>query len=306
LIFTSLTQGDLEMKKTSLIFIAFFAAAVFLFYTACVQTQTSQIKKIKGFEYIYGGTFIMGSPENEPERVETEIQHSVTVSPFYMSKYPVTQSEYEKVMGKNPSHFKGSSLPVENVSWYDAVEYCNKRSIKEKLNPAYTIDKSRKDPNNYNVRDDVKWVVTLNPGADGYRLPTESEWEYACRAETTTPFNTGNNITTEQANYNGNYPYNNNAKGKYRAQTTSVGSFPPNKWGLYDMHGNVWEWCWDWYGDYSKAVKIDPEGPLNGDFRVIRGGSWYVLGQNLRSGIRYFYPPFDGYYHVGFRVVRGL
>jgi formylglycine-generating enzyme required for sulfatase activity len=239
-----------------------------------------------GFVRIEGGTFTMGSPSNEPQRNSEEVQHQVTVSAFYMGKYQVTQAEYQSVMGTNPSNFKGSNLPVETVSWYDAVEYCNRLSQREGLIPAYTIDKSRSDPNNTSNIDDIKWLVTLNQNANGYRLPTEAEWEYACRAGTTTPFSTGNNITTSQANYYGDYPYNNNATGIYRKKTTAVGSFAPNPWGLYDMHGNVWEWCWDWAGNYSSEAQDDPRGPVSGGDRVVRGGSWSHAGQALRSAAR--------------------
>ena len=195
---------------------------------------------------IPGGSFMMGSPTTEPARRDNEgPQRKVTISPFYMGIYPVTQTEYMEIMGENPSYFKGEDLPVEQVSWYDVVEYCNRLSQKESLTPAYTI-----------IGENVDW----NRNATGYRLPTEAEEEYACRAGTTTPFNTGNNITTEQANYNGIYPYNNNAKGKYREKTSAVGSFQANPWGLYDMHGNVWEWCWDYFGGYSSVAQTDPVG----------------------------------------------
>jgi formylglycine-generating enzyme required for sulfatase activity len=256
------------------------------------------------FVRIESGTFTMGSPSNEPQRSSDEVQHRVTVNAFYMGKYQVTQGEYEAVMGTNPSNFKGSNLPVENVSWYDVVEYCNRLSQKEGLTPAYTIEKNRSDPNNRNESDTIRWLVTWNQNANGYRLPTEAEWEYACRAGTTTPFNTGNNITISNANYDGNYPYNNNAKGTYRQRTTPVGNFAPNPWGLYDMHGNVWEWCWDWYGDYSSGAQTDPRGAVSGAYRVLRGGSWNSYGQYLRSASRHYYTPSGRYYYIGFRLVR--
>jgi formylglycine-generating enzyme required for sulfatase activity len=255
-----------------------------------------------GFVKIQGGTFTMGSPASEAERDSNEVQHQVTVTGFYMSRYEVTQAEYEAVMGTNPSNFKGSNLPVERVSWYDAVEYCNKRSVREGLTPAYTVNKTRSDPNNTSENDENKWLVTRNPSTNGYRLPTEAEWEYACRAGTTTPFSTGNNITTNQANYNGNYPYNNNAAGTYREKTTAVGSFAANSWGLYDMHGNVWEWCWDWYGSYVNGD--DPLGAVSGAFRVGRGGSWINYGRGLRSAVRNnAYPSYRSSL-LGFRLVR--
>jgi formylglycine-generating enzyme required for sulfatase activity len=211
-----------------------------------------------------------------------------------MGRYEVTQAEYQAVMGANPSNFKGDKLPVGMVSWFDAVEYCNKRSAKEGLTSAYTVRGSGDSR-----------TVTWNRGASGYRLPTEAEWEYACRAGTSTPFSTGGNITTSQANYDGGYPYSNNAKGSYREKTTPVGSFSSNAWGLYDMHGNVWEWCWDWYGDYSSAAQTDPEGPASsGSSRVRRGGSWDNYGRGLRSAYRRHFTPSYRVNYLGFRLVR--
>jgi formylglycine-generating enzyme required for sulfatase activity len=255
------------------------------------------------FVRIEGGTFTMGSPSNEPGRRGSEAQRRVTVSAFYMGKYEVTQAEYEAVMGTNPSYFKGANLPVERVSWYDAAEYCNRLSQKEGLTPAYTIDKGRSDPNNTNSDDTVRWLVTWNANANGYRLPTEAEWEYACRAGTTTPFNTGNNITTGNANYDGNNPYDNNAKGTYRERTTPAGSFAPNPWGLYDMHGNVWEWCWDWY-EYTSGMQTNPRGAVSGANRVQRGGGWGSSAALVRSAYRGHYTPSNRIYNLGFRLVR--
>jgi len=231
------------------------------------------VRKLERFVLIKGGTFMMGSPSSEVKRINSETQYKETLSSFYMSKYEITQAEYEAVMGKNPSAFKGADLPVNQTNWYDAIEYCNKRSLKDGLSPAYTINGKN---------------VTWDKKANGYRLPTEVEWEYACRAGTTTPFNTGNNITTDQANYNGDSPYNNNAKGKYRKMTTAVGSFKPNAWGLYDMHGNVSEWCWDWHGS----------------LRVFRGGSWFSPAENLRSAFRDSLTPSSRVNSLGFRIVR--
>jgi formylglycine-generating enzyme required for sulfatase activity len=245
------------------------------------------------FVRINGGTFMMGSPAYEDQNYDNEVQHKVTVSAFYMGKYEVTQKEYQEIMGTNPSNFKGSNLPVEMISWFDAAEYCNKRSQKERLTPAYTISGTGDSR-----------TVTWNQNANGYRLPTEAEWEYACRAGTTTPFSTGENITTNQANYNGNYPYNNNAEGIYCEGTTQVGSFAPNPWGLYDMNGNVFEWCWDWYEEYSKGAQTNPTGAITGDDRVLRGGSWTDWGQHLRSAQRSSTNPLDRAYDIGFRLVR--
>ncbi|GMO66150.1 MAG: hypothetical protein Ta2A_14210 [Treponemataceae bacterium] len=241
---------------------------------------------ITNFVYINGGTFMMGSPASEAGRHSNETQHSVTVSGFYMSQHEVTQAEYQAVMGYNPSCFQGAKLPVETVSWYDAIEYCNKRSEWEGLKPMYTVTQNF-------FGNDVSW----NWNANGYRLPTEAEWEYACRAGTKTPFNTGHKITTDQANYD-NYPYYTHGK------TTAVGSFAPNGWGLYDMHGNVEEWCWDWLGDYSGGAQTDPIGAVSGLSRVYRGGSWDNDGRHLRSAYRGSIIPAGYYNTVGFRVVR--
>jgi formylglycine-generating enzyme required for sulfatase activity len=271
------------------------------------QTASVRIERPvpDGFMRIPAGTFTMGSPASEAGRDGDEgPQHSVTVSGFYMSKYEITQKEWVEVMGSNPSYFKGDNLPVEQVTWYDAVEYCNKRSVKEGLTPAYTIDKTRSDPDNRNGNDKVKWVVTWNRGASGYRLPTEAEWEYACRAGTSGPFSTGNNITTSQANYDGNYPYNGNAKGEYRRKTWNVGSGTANSWGLYDMHGNVWEWCWDWYGSYTGGAQTDPVGASSGAARLSRGGGWFSDAQGARSAYRDGDTPSFRYGNLGFRLVR--
>ena len=253
-----------------------------------IPTPISQVPFVR----INGGTFIMGSPANEPDRSGNEVRHQVKVSDFYMGEHEVTQEEWQKVMGTYPSKFKGDNLPVENVSWYDAIDYCNKMSENEDLTPAYTV---------------IGKSVTWNREANGYRLPTEAEWEYACKAKimTPSPFSTGDNITTGQANYNGNYPYNNNAKGEYREKTTPVRSFAPNELGLYDMHGNVWEWCWDWYGDYSSSPQTDPEGASSGSHRVLRGGGWVAEAQFLRSAYRGKRDPSDlGGSDIGFRLVR--
>jgi formylglycine-generating enzyme required for sulfatase activity/tRNA A-37 threonylcarbamoyl transferase component Bud32 len=205
---------------------------------------------------IPGGTLIMGSPANEAERDSDEgPQHQVTVPSFFMGKYELTQAQYQAIMGSNPSAFKGNNRPVEQVSWNDAVTFCEKLSQKTQKN---------------------------------YRLPSEAEWEYACRAGTTTPFYFGESITSELVNYNGNYTYGSAPKGQYRQQTTDVGSFPPNAFGLYDMHGNVWEWCLDDYIDnYSDAPK---DGSAltgrSGDIKLLRGGSWISKPQGCRSGDR--------------------
>ena len=218
---------------------------------------------------VKGGTFQMGSPANEKDRGSDETQHQVTVSDFYIGKYEVTQKQWQEIMGTNPSNFKGDNLPVEQVSWNDIQEFIKKLNQKTGKN---------------------------------YRLPTEAEWEYACKAGTSTPFNTGNNLTTSQANYDGNYPYNNNAKGEYRAKTMPVGSFSPNSWGIYDMHGNVWEWCSDWYGNYPSGSQTNPQGLNTGSDRVSRGGSWGDDAQFCRSAYRYDHAPGNRNGSIGFRL----
>ncbi|MDR0562530.1 MAG: formylglycine-generating enzyme family protein [Spirochaetaceae bacterium] len=240
------------------------------------------------FVPVTGGTFIMGSPDAEWGRKDNETQHEVWVSGFYIGKHEVTQEAYLAVIGTNPSHFRGANLPVESVSWFDAVAYCNARSEQEGRIPAYIIDTEA-----------VRW----NLRADGYRLPTEAEWEYACRAGTATPFSIGNNITTDQSNYNGRYPYNTMTKGVFRQTPLAIGSFPPNPWGLYDMHGNLWEWCWDWYGAYPLEPRTNLTGPASGADRVIRGGSWCSLGQNLRSANRGLKIPSYRAFDLGFRLL---
>jgi formylglycine-generating enzyme required for sulfatase activity len=257
-------------------------------------TAAAQSPVPDNFAWIENGTFTMGSPASEPQRGDYEgPQRQVTESAFYIGKYQVTQIEYEELMGTNPSSFKGPNLPVERVTWFDAVEYCNKRSQQEELTPAYTISGTGNDRS-----------VIWNQYANGYRLPTEAEWEYACRAGTITPFSTGNNITTNQANYDGNYPYNNNTRGRWEERTTNVGSFLANAWGLYDMHGNVFEWCWDWYGIYTSGPQTDPSGADAGSYRVLRGGSWYDNGQYIRSANRNSSSPALRSHSVGFRLVR--
>ncbi|MDR0785702.1 MAG: formylglycine-generating enzyme family protein, partial [Treponema sp.] len=249
---------------------------------------------------IAGGTFMMGSPASKAGRDDDETRHSVSISgPFYIGKHEVTQKEWEEVMGTNPSYFKGDNLPVESVSWYEAVEYCNKRSEREGLTLAYTIDKTRSNGNNLDGNDNVKWVVTWNRSANGYRLPTEAEWELACRAGTSTAYSTGAGISTSQARYGGSY----SGSGE-RDKTIAVGSFAPNAWGLYDMHGNVWEWCWDWYGSYGSGFQTDPAGASSVSFRVFRGGGWSNTVRYVRSAGRSYYTPSTRNNILGFRVLR--
>ncbi|MCL2719766.1 MAG: formylglycine-generating enzyme family protein [Treponema sp.] len=257
---------------------------------------------LKKFVLLEGGSVNIGSPITEKKRNDDEgPQFNATISSFYMGKYPVTQSEYLAVMRKNPSNFPGDDHPVDMVCWYDAVEYCNRLSKSDGLSPAYSLSGST-DPDTWGEQGS-KWdsiIIVLD--SNGYRLPTEAQWEYACRAGTTTPFYTGENITSAQANYNGTSPYTGDP-GEYIKKTTPVGSYPPNSWGLYDMHGNVWEWCWDWKENYEPGNKTDPTGPQSGKYRAERGGSWCSGGSNIRSACRsYDFPSIKGY-NDGFRLV---
>jgi formylglycine-generating enzyme required for sulfatase activity len=264
----------------------------FSFFAVAVSTMAQSVFP-GDFVLIKGGTFTMGSPAQEPERGTDESQHRVTVGDFYIAKYEVTQAEWTVLMGSNPSEFKGDNLPVENVTWFDAVRFCNARSTREGLTPAYTINGE---------------IVTWNRAANGYRLPTEAEWEYACRAGSTTPFNTGNNITDEQANCYNHYGYNNDSSGRrvgsYRGRTAPVNSYRANSWGLFDMHGNAGEWCWDWYGEYGTASQTNPTGPATGTLRVNRGGGWNDFPKHIRSAYRAATPPGNGIFNIGFRLVR--
>ena len=270
--------------------------------TSTANSDNTTTTAPENFVLIKGGTFAMGSLDTEAWRSDDETQHAVTVSDFYMSVYELTQKEYREITGENPSSFSGEDLPVENISWLDAIRYCNARSKKENLTPAYTVDGQ---------------TVTWDRSANGYRLPTEAEWEYACRAGTTTPFNTENSISAEEANYYGHYPYEiednyfsqgnlSTKPGEYRQTTVAVNSFSPNKWGLYNMHGNVGEWVWDYYGTYSTEADTDPAGAESGTLRIYRGGGWNDFAKNMRSAYRATLEQNKGSFNIGIRLVRNV
>jgi len=309
------------MKKI-VIFISIILFAVL--HNGCFTSQKTA-QQIGNMVLINGGTFIMGSPVNEQGRKNNETQRQVTVSSFYMSKYNVTQKEYMDVMGENPSFFQGDNLPVEKVSWYDVIEYCNRLSEREGLTPVYTINKNQIDPNNLNVisrsnqydPDSLRWIVTWDKNANGYRLPTEAEWEYACRAGTTTRYWSGDDEISLSGKVNAadltfieqmgetDFEWVNFHDGF--VTTSPVGSFTANPWGLYDMNGNVYEWCWDWYGIYPADSQVNPTGAASGSERVIRGGAWINGGNELRSAARGSAIPLPGRYLfsiLSFRVVR--
>lgn len=238
---------------------------------------------------IPSGKFMMGSSQSERASFIKDLnrynrwdvedianqeqpQHQVRIKSFYMGKYEVTQAQWQAIMGNNPAWSKGYNLPVEGVSWNDAVEFCKRLSKKT---------------------------------GKKYNLPSEAEWEYACRAGTTTRFAYGDNITPELVNYNGNYPYGDAPKGVYREKTTTVGNFAPNGFGLYDMHGNVWEWCMDVFHNNYNGAPTDGSAWVDGDqtYRVLRGGSCYFYASFSRSSNRVRNTPDFTLNSYGFRVV---
>lgn len=223
---------------------------------------TLEIIEAYKFVKIESGTFMIGSPESEKYRYSDEVQHEVTISrPFEIQTTQVTQDFWESIMGNNPSQFKGPLRPVECVSWNDAQVF----------------------------------IARLNEQIEKYlyRLPTEAEWEIACRARSKEPYWARPELISW---------YSDNSE----SQTHAVATKEPNAWGLYDMHGNVWEWCQDWYSEYSKEPVLDPIGPSSGSNRVIRGGGWYNNAKNLRSARRSNDGPANTYDVLGFRLARTL
>jgi formylglycine-generating enzyme required for sulfatase activity len=241
-----------------------------ILFSLASMLGNSQDKPVIEWVKIPAGTFTMGSPEEEYDREVGEVQHKVTLNGFSMSKYEITFEQYDKfcdITGRQKPNDEGwgrGNRPVINVTWNDAKAF-------------------------------AEWM--------GCRLPTEAEWEYACRAGTTTPFNTGENLTTSEANYDGTYPYHNFKSGQLWNKTLPVGSFKPNAWGLYDMHGNVWEWCNDFMDAYPTDSVSNPKGPSFGYVHVGRGGSWKNIAQRCRSAYRYGRSPNFKSDALGFRLV---
>ncbi|WP_320170454.1 formylglycine-generating enzyme family protein [Maridesulfovibrio sp.] len=221
---------------------------------------------VQVMRWIRPGIFLMGSPFGEPGRSSDEVLHKVTLTEgYWLADTPCTQKLWEKVMGNNPSQFKGEEqLPVDSVSWNDCQEFL--RITNDKLN--------------------------------GLKLwhPTESQWEYACRAGTLTPYSFGHKITTEQVNYYGSV---------HIDSTVAVKALPCNQWGLYQMHGNLWEWCQDWYGEYSEGASVYPERSDSGEFRILRGGGWIDVSRNVRSASRLRSQPVVRSNSIGFRFFLG-
>lgn len=240
------------------------------------QIRFEAFNKKMGMKFVKvgQGTFLMGSPIDEQGRSKDELQRQILITiPFFIQTTEVTQKQWETIMGDNPSAFVkcGESCPVENVSWNDVQEF----------------------------------ILKINSLQDiaVYRLPTETEWEYACRAETNDPFPYGDCLSTEQANYNGNYYLIGCSKGLNRMMPVPVSSLKANPWNLYDMNGNIWEWCNDWYGEYSPYEVIDPQGPVIGLYKVCRGGSWKHEERKARSANRNRYAPSFRGNTIGFRLV---
>ncbi len=246
------------------------------------EQEQPQVTVPEGMVLVPAGTFMMGSTIG---RNDEQPIHQVTISrAYYMGKYEVTQAEWEAVMGTNPSYRKGDDLPVENVSWYDAVQYCNALSEKSDLIPAYTINES---------------TVMWNRDANGYRLPTEAEWEWAARGggKGSLDYSYSGSDTIDTVAW---YTWNSGS------QTHPVGQKQANRLGLYDMSGNVDEWCWDWYNRYSSDSQIDPMGDSSGIIRVLRGGGWDNSMMGVRSTNRYGDIP-DNWGNIsGFRLARSL
>ncbi|MBX2843299.1 MAG: formylglycine-generating enzyme family protein [Flammeovirgaceae bacterium] len=244
--------------------------------------------------FVEGGEFLMGSNKYDSEKPI----HKVELSSFEICKYPVTQELYEWVTGENPSHFKGKQRPVEQVDWYDAVEFCNVLSEKLGLEVYYRINKEKKDQNNPNEFEQKKWLVEINGNSKGYRLPSEAEWEFSSKGGTKLndkfKFSGGNKLN--ELGWYSNNSHN---------ETKEVGLKKPNKLGLYDMSGNIWEWCWDWYDeDYYYSPQTNPLGSVIGSSRIIRGGAWGDGVNSCRVTYRGEYVPMVQFFDQGFRLSR--
>ena len=276
--------------------------------------------------------FLMGSPEGEHDRRDNERQHEVLLSPgFWLAETVCTQALWQAVMGRNPSRFKGEARPVERVSWHDVQGFVKRMNgvldaaVQRALaRPVLSMERlggypvgrssSRTDPGLGEaavwLKPDLQanqWPEHQDSGQPypRLRLPTEAEWEYACRAGTPGPFSFGDDITPEQANYDGDSPYRRGPKGLNRQETVEVASLPPNPWGLYEMHGNVWEWCQDWFAGYPDGLVTNPMGPASGVGRVLRGGGWFFVARDLRSAYRDHNDPGNRNLDCGFRLALG-
>ncbi len=287
------------MKKL----LIFILIAMMVTVSACSEEKPSSKENVNKKEVSDNFVLVKGGDcKNKNSQLYGK---GLKISDFYIGKYEVTQKEWNEIMESNPSQYKGDKLPVEMVNWYESIEYCNKRSIKEGLDPYYNIDKDKKDPNNTSEIDDIKWTVTINPEANGYRLPTEIEWEYAA----------GGGQDSKNYTYSGSnnvddvawYWINSGDKkldGEWRwekvesnkGQTKSVGSKKPNELGIYDMSGNVREWCWNWYGEALESN--------SGSLRCWRGGCWLSDDTACKFSYRGKFDPNGKGYDQGFRLCR--
>jgi len=285
---------DISMRKLLILF----SIVIMAVASSCSQKTPGSQKAPANFIFVKGGSFV-----NTKSKYYGQ---SGTIPDFYVGKYEVTQKEWTAVMGNNPSKFKGDSLPVETVNWYDCVEYCNKRSIKEGLKPYYNIYKNKKDPDNTNTIDSIKWAVTTNIEANGYRLPTEAEWEYAAGGGQLSKSYTysGSDNVEDVAWYwqnAGDKPLTGNWSWPMLVsnhnKTKPVGSKKPNELGLYDMSGNVREWCWDWH---------QSNGPQDLQGRIWKGGGWIGADFCCVSSFSAGHEANGKSADQGFRVWRGM
>jgi formylglycine-generating enzyme required for sulfatase activity len=250
------------------------ALACTLLSASCKKPEREYVEPRTGLRFVRidAGEFTMGSPASEIGHRPDETEHRVRITrAFFMSTTEVTQRQWSAIMGTAPSHFRGDpDAPVEQVTWYDTREF----------------------------------IRRLNETADRrFRLPTEAEWEYACLAGSTSAYNVGDSLSSAHANYDARYPSPGQPIGTFRGRTTRVASYAPNAWGLYDMHGNVWEWCEDEYCPYPPSMSVNPRGRCGSPFRVIRGGSWYFNADSARSALRYTHEPHLKGFSIGFRIV---
>jgi formylglycine-generating enzyme required for sulfatase activity len=259
--------------------------------------------------------FQMGSPSNERGRRPDETLHTVRIDhQFLLGRYEVTQDEYKKVMKVNPSWFSETGggkdkagerntnrFPVEQVSWFDAIEFCNQLSQADGFPEYYSVTDLKSDGNT------ISSATVKIVGGNGYRLPTEAEWEYACRSGSPGPFHTGRTLTGDEGNFKMivSIGYGSSEKPGL-GRTGKVGAYKANGWDLHDMHGNAAEWCWDWYDKdyYGTSLKANPIGPEKGDHRVVRGGAWMGPDSSCRSASRFWLAPSERKEYVGFRVAR--